>query len=125
MSLGKNGCWNWEGSLTNDGYGICSYKGKNKVAHRLIYELINGKVPDGLQLDHLCRNRKCVNPDHLEIVTCKENVRRGRVAKLTLEQVESIRDLFSIDGVLRKELSYMFNTSYSNIVRIINKETWV
>jgi len=51
--------------------------GKNKVAHRISYELLKGDIPEGLDLDHLCRNRGCVNPDHLEPVTRKENLLRG------------------------------------------------
>ena len=70
-------CWNWIGSLNPKGYGQY-YDGVKPIkAHRFSYELFKGKIPEGLQLDHLCRNRKCVNPNHLEIVTNKENVLRG------------------------------------------------
>jgi len=69
-------CWTWKGTTLN-GYGTF-YDGKKSVfAHRQSYELIKGNIPDGLQLDHLCRNRLCVNPEHLEPVTCKENINRG------------------------------------------------
>lgn len=70
-------CWEWKGSLTSKGYGSCYYKGRNRGAHRVVYEFLVGKVPEGLQLDHLCRNRKCVNPKHLEPVTGKVNVLRS------------------------------------------------
>lgn len=71
-------CWNWKGSMTPYGYGTFGLKGKNIRAHRLSYEHFIGKmIPVGLQIDHLCKNRKCVNPNHLEVVTLIENVRRG------------------------------------------------
>ena len=66
-------CWIWIGHITPLGYGRYSAK----FAHRLVYELLVGKIPKGLELDHLCRNTRCVNPKHLEPVTHKENILRG------------------------------------------------
>lgn len=70
-------CWIWSGRLIETGYG--RYGGR--LAHRTAYEWLVGPVPEGLQLDHLCRRRACCNPDHLEPVTLAENVRRGRLTK--------------------------------------------
>lgn len=71
-------CWEWTASLTQAGYGkVQMPHGKTGTAHRRSYEIANGQVPDGLVIDHLCRNKKCVRPDHLEAVTVRENTVRG------------------------------------------------
>lgn len=72
-------CWIWTASVYQvSGYGQFSpIRGAKVVAHRFAYELLVGSVPEGLELDHLCRVRACVNPAHLEPVTHRENVRRG------------------------------------------------
>lgn len=70
-------CWEWTASLRKDGYGRFALNGGPQLSHLVAYRFLVGSVPEGLKLDHLCRNRKCVNPEHLEPVTDKENVRRG------------------------------------------------
>lgn len=73
----NSGCWLWTGAVAPNGYGI--FKGMEKLenAHRSSYKMHVGEIPAGLNLDHLCRVRSCVNPAHLEPVTHAENVRRG------------------------------------------------
>lgn len=72
-------CWEWLVSKTKGGYGQFNLDGKGdmRYAHRLSYEFLVGPIPKGMQLDHLCRNRGCVNPEHLEIVDNKTNSLRG------------------------------------------------
>ena len=69
-------CWLWEASKLPGGYGQFR-AGRMVLAHRFSYELVNGTIPAGLQIDHLCRVRHCVNPDHMEVVTNRENSMRG------------------------------------------------
>lgn len=78
VNVGKpNDCWTWKASTTTGGYGQFLVEGRLVHAHRVAYTLTVGPIPEGLELDHLCRNRRCVNPTHLEPVTRQENIRRG------------------------------------------------
>lgn len=70
-------CWLWTAGLNRHGYGQFKLNGRTRTAHRLAYEWLVGEIPEGLHLDHLCRVRHCVNPDHLEPVTCRVNLLRG------------------------------------------------
>lgn len=72
-----SGCWHWTGRLDR-GYGTLNFSYRKTRAHRISYLLAYGSVAEGMVLDHLCRNRKCVNPDHLEAVSNKENILRGQ-----------------------------------------------
>lgn len=73
-----NDCWNWMCSTLPNGYGQAIHAAfATTLAHRIAYELVVGQIPDGMQLDHLCRNHRCVNPAHLEPVSARENVLRG------------------------------------------------
>lgn len=89
--IDENWCWLWQGAITPQGYGTATLGRRPVPAHRLTWRIFEGPIPDGLQLDHLCRVRRCVNPDHLEPVTGAENVRRGDVTKITREIAEIIR----------------------------------
>jgi putative hemolysin len=70
----NTGCWLWLSTLDRDGYGQLNRRYKTYKAHRFAYTVLRGPVPDGMVLDHICRVRSCVNPDHLRPVTHAENV---------------------------------------------------
>lgn len=73
-----DGCWNWTGATQKPGYGrFVIERGRLSLAHRWAYEAMVGPIPEGMTIDHLCWNKVCVNPDHLEVVTREENARRG------------------------------------------------
>lgn len=96
FDLDDNGCWVWTGCCDKNGYGKIRGPGGKRVeyVHRAVYEDVVGPIPEGLELDHLCRNRSCINPDHLEPVTRLENMRRAGptgVSRVNADKTECIR----------------------------------
>lgn len=93
----EQGCWLWQGPKKATGYGLFGIyeEGRSRVvsAHRWSYEHFVGPIPAGMELDHVCRNRECVNPDHLEPVSHAENVRRSREARDLLDRCGRGHDL--------------------------------
>lgn len=83
-----SGCWLWMGKIDIKGYGAIKFEGKYMKAHRESYKIYKGEIPKGLDLDHLCRIRSCVNPDHLEPVTRAENTRRGFSFRFGVQKYE-------------------------------------
>lgn len=70
-------CWIWQAAPSSSGYGTFKVHGRTEQAHRFAYELLVDQIPFGLTIDHICRVRMCVNPDHMEVVTLRENLMRG------------------------------------------------
>lgn len=88
----EDGCWSWTGYTNQKGYPMVRYNLEVRMGHIVFYERAKGPIPEGLELDHLCGKRDCVNPEHLEAVTHQENVRRSRVTKLADRDVRLIRE---------------------------------
>lgn len=124
------GCWVWHGERNRNGYGrICTRRGRGgrDLAHRFTYRLLVGPIPEGLYLDHLCRNRACVRPDHLEPVTNAENQRRGAGARLDWDKVRYIREVYlpRHPEFGARALGRRFGVTHEVIRKIINHQSWV
>jgi hypothetical protein len=119
----SNGCWIYQGRLDH-GYARLSFGKYNKYkGHRLWYELYTGiSLPRDRMPDHLCRNKACINPKHLESVSNTINVQRGKSAKITMEIARQIRNDELKDQFW---LSKKYNLDQSCISRIINNKSWV
>lgn len=121
-----SGCLEWTLSKnTKRGYGRKSIKGKRKLAHRYVYELICGNIPEGKQLDHLCRNKMCVNVDHLEIVNNQENCRRRSSTKLNQIKADTIRFIYKNYDITQKNIAKMYNIKRCTVTAICNNRLWI
>ncbi len=116
-------CWIWL-STSFGGYGTVSIKNKSHWVHKYFYENLVGEVPKGMELDHLCKNRICCNPDHLEIVTPAQNSQRSKNTKLSWDKVDQIRRLYFIGQCGYKELAQKFQVAIPTIVAVITGRTW-
>lgn len=115
-------CWIWQRAFDGTGYGRACHDGRMFQAHRFIYERLVGPIPEGMQLDHLCRVRSCVNPSHLEPVTNATNTRRGERTKLSREDVALIHELGKSESTYA--IAAKLNISPSHVWRILNGQKW-
>jgi hypothetical protein len=122
VRLTSTGCWIWLGPVNASGYGHMR-RGDQQLAHRIAYQYFRGPIPEGMQTDHLCRNRRCVNPWHLEIVTNQVNVWRGALAALTPKKAAFIRQQLR-EGKSHESLARQFGVSLSAIKHIYYERTW-
>lgn len=121
----EGGCWLWESTVNSQGYGQFRLKGSTAVtlAHRAVYEDLVETIPNGLQLDHLCKRKRCVNPEHLEIVTCTTNIRRNSNTKLSMDEARLVRELYS-KGMQQRHIAAQFDVSQRLVWNIIHYEGW-
>lgn len=131
------GCWLWTAYRNRDGYGRFGFNGKSRAAHRLMYQWVRGDIPRGLVVRHSCDTPSCVNPDHLEVGTQRENIHdmmvRGRWggpvgegnhhAKLTEDDVREIRER-AAQGASAVEVSQDYPVSPEQAANIISGRSW-
>ena len=122
-------CWLWMATKFSPGYGSFKLHGKMVSAHRIAYEICNGPIPSGLELDHLCRVRNCVNPTHLEPVTKSENRKRASPfrqmgPKLSKDDSEQIVWEYFILKESQERLAIRYNVSNQLISKIVNNKRW-
>lgn len=138
----ETGCWDWTGRLNGEGkyhrYGKLWFDGRQVLAHRHSYERSVGPIPPGMVVMHRCDNPLCVKPDHLRVGTVADNNRdrarkerswrpKGSLsgkAKLTDDEVASIRKLYGSGEVTQRQLGERFNISQRTIGRIVRDEAW-
>lgn len=134
-------CWNWIGKIrSTDGYGVLSIDSKERRSHRLSWEMMNGKIPEGHVICHSCDNPKCVRPSHLFLGTQAENLtdmrNKGRNrfsfkgskhphAKFSEREINVIRGIYLTQNITQSEIARRFNTSQQSINRIINRKRYV
>jgi hypothetical protein len=122
----QTACWIWRRSLSKKGYGTkCKGDGYSgtQQAHIWYWEQKNGPVPDGKMLDHLCRQRACCNPEHMEPVTNAENVQRGEIAVLTTEGVREVRARAAY-GEKQINIALELGISPTTVSMIVKRKTW-
>ena len=122
----QTGCWKWLLYIMPNGYGqVWNYRVRKRyLAHRLYYENKFGILPKNIRLDHLCRNRACVNPNHLEATTQQINIQRGQTSKLNPEKIIKIRKLYKERWGDQKQIGKFFGIGADQISRIVNFKCW-
>jgi hypothetical protein len=138
-------CWIWTGARSQDGYGciaVSDHRGDHRPAHRVVFEMTYGPVPDGMEVCHRCDNPPCVRPEHLFVGTHQDNMadcsakgrNRGSTsqphgeknhnAKLTEQQVVEIRDRYTRGGISQRALAMEYGISQGQASDVINHKRW-
>jgi len=131
-------CWNWKHYTRPNGYAYFGVDGVQIAAHRFSWSLVNGLIPEKMQICHKCDNKKCCNPNHLFLGTCKENIQdavikglrntpigeRQGFSFLTGEVVEKIREMAKAGGRTQKEIANRFGIKPMHAQSIISRRIW-
>lgn len=133
----QTGCWLWDGCLNDSGYGVIGMRDyKNKRAHRVVFELFVGRIPDGFCACHRCDVRRCCNPDHIFIGTISDNQtdmaqkhrstigERNPMAVLTFSDALKIKNLYEAGGLFQREIGDLFGIGQAHVSQIVNGALW-
>lgn len=136
LNIDANGCWNWQGNFSPNGYGMLGINGKTHSAHRTSYEFHSGQtIPKGMMVCHRCNNKRCINPDHLYIGTHNDNMRdvamtdvhkgeNNAKAILTQSQVLEIKTHIRERRIVYRKIAEMYGVSRQAIKDIASGRTW-
>ena len=117
-------CWVWQGIKSQRGYGYVSMDGRTQMVHKVLWEKEHGPIPSGLELDHLCRVKACVNPAHLEPVTHRENTRRAWPTSRP-EFREKVRQMWQSGGYSMRAIGREMGVKHDTISRLLKEERLV
>jgi hypothetical protein len=131
-------CWEWNGARSSNGYGHMRINYTDYLVHRIVYELIKGKIPEGLFILHTCDNRLCCNPNHLGAGTQQDNMidmvlksrscpqygELNNAHKLEEQDIIKIKSLYASGKYYQKEIGKMFNVSQTSISLIVRNINW-
>jgi hypothetical protein len=125
-SLGESECWIYNVMPASGGYRQIEVNGKTVQVHRLVYELCCGPIPEGFDVHHICRNRGCVNPKHLELLNHKKHTagERNAMCKLTSEKVKEIRSLYKTGEISQRGLAKKYGVSQGKIWQVVTNRVW-
>lgn len=120
----ENGCWIWIGGKYSNGYAAYHKNGKSFLGHRFVYETYKQiNLPKEIHLDHLCKTKNCVNPNHLEPVTSKENTQRA-AKKLSMQKAIKIKRLYTSKEASVKDIMSKYNIASQTVYAIIGGVRW-
>lgn len=118
-------CWLWNGTVNGEGYGVLRVNYKQLKAHRWVWERMCGTLPgDGLVPDHLCRQRSCVNPGHIDWVSSATNRRRGAGVSITGYQALSARLMVATTTMTRRDVAETAGITRGNLYNVIERVSW-
>ncbi len=136
VKIEEGSCHEWVGTKFSTGYGAFWLDGQNRGAHRVAWEMKNGKIPDDLFVCHTCDNPGCINTDHMFLGTILDNNKdklmkqrhaRGETqaaSKLKEEDVLAIREIYALGGITQTQLGKRFGVGHTTVSYVVNKKAW-